>query len=188
MVSQVKDVSGTNYVWMGQTILVFVLTLAGSLLSRKMDKKDEAEQSLSRTSPIAVAKQNHFVDEIAKELDEPYAQVCFRKQSLLYYRTIFGKAAFPHLMSQLHPLVSPFTSYYATQARLMRFSLYLLQVNLVSAGVFAYYSGVYREHDATRNSDVLDSSDILGVLMATGICSLLMTPWLSEPLIKVCSN
>jgi hypothetical protein len=38
-----------------------------------MDKKDEADQSLSRTMPISVAKQNHFIDEIAKELDEPYS-------------------------------------------------------------------------------------------------------------------
>ena len=79
-----------------------------------MDRKDEANQSVSRTSPIAAAKQNHFIDEVAKELNEPYAQVSLRKQSLLYYRTIFSKSSFPHLMSQLHPLLSPFTSYFAT--------------------------------------------------------------------------
>ena len=48
-------------------------------MTHKMDKKDEAAHSLSRTSPIAVAKQNHFVDEIAKELEEPYGSVCLRK-------------------------------------------------------------------------------------------------------------
>ena len=69
-----KDLDGTNYVWMGQAILVFLLTLAGSIVSYKIDKKDEAsESSISRTSPIAAAKQNHFIDEIAKELSEPYA-------------------------------------------------------------------------------------------------------------------
>jgi hypothetical protein len=131
VISQIKDVNGTNFVWMGQTILVAILTLAGSLVARKMDKTDEGDLCLLRTSPISVTKQNHFIDEIAKELGEPYAQVCFRKQSLFYYRTIYSKSAFPHLMSQLHPLTSPFTSYYATQARFVRFTLYMLQVNIV---------------------------------------------------------
>ena len=78
VVSQIKDISGTNFVWMGQTILVAILTLAGSLVVRKMDKRDEADHSVARTSPISVAKQNHFIDEIAKELGEPYAQIYFR--------------------------------------------------------------------------------------------------------------
>ena len=33
--------NGTNYVWMGQTFLVSILCLAGSLVSKKMDRKDE---------------------------------------------------------------------------------------------------------------------------------------------------
>lgn len=111
---------------MGQTILIFLLTLAGSIVTFKIDKKDEASESISRTSPIAAAKQNHFIDEIAKELNEPYAQVALRKQSLFHYRTIFSKSSFPHLMSQLHPLISPFASFNATQSRFMRFTLYML--------------------------------------------------------------
>ena len=99
---------------------------------------------MSRTSPISVAKQNHFIDEVAKELGEPYASVSFRKQSLLYYRTIFSKSAFPHLMSQMHPLLSPFTSYCATQGRFLRFTIYILQLNVLSAFAFAYFSEVYR--------------------------------------------
>ena len=110
-----RGLNGTNYVWMGQAILVSILTIAGSLVAKKMDAKDEANlANISRTSPIAAAKQNHFIDEIAKELNEPYAQVTLRKQSLFYYRTIFSKSSFPHLMSQLHPLLSPFSGFYAT--------------------------------------------------------------------------
>lgn len=49
--------NGTNYVWMGQAILVSILTIAGSLVTKKMDAKDEANlASISRTSPIAAAK------------------------------------------------------------------------------------------------------------------------------------
>ena len=99
VVSQVKDINGTNYVWMGQTILVALLTLAGSLVTRKMDKKDENDASLSRTSPIPVTKHNHFIEEVSKELSESYASVIYRKRSLIHYRTIYTKTAFPHLMS-----------------------------------------------------------------------------------------
>ena len=52
--SQIMEVNGTNYVWMGQTIFFAILTLAGSLIALKMDKKDWADQSLSRTMPISV--------------------------------------------------------------------------------------------------------------------------------------
>jgi len=84
-------------------------------MARRADGKDKHENfSISRTAPIAVAKQNHFIDEVAKELKEPYHSVLYRKQTVMSYRTLFSKAAFPHLMSQLHPLISPFTSYFAT--------------------------------------------------------------------------
>lgn len=104
---------GTNYVWMGQTFMFGLLTVIGAVVAYRMDKADE-QKSVSRTAPIPVAKQNHFINEVANELKEPYAAVYFRKQALMYYRTIFSQSAFPHLMSQLHPLISPFTSFYAT--------------------------------------------------------------------------
>ena len=180
--------NGTNYVWMGQTFLLSILCLAGSFVTKRMDRKDEASLSVSRTSPIAAAKQNHFIEEVAKELNESYAQVSLRKQSLLYYRTIFSKSSFPHLMSQIHPLISPFTNYCATQARFTRFSIYMLQVNIVSASVYLYYSAVYRQNDSDRKLDVIDSQDILSLIVSIGVFSILLTPWLSEPLIKACSN
>lgn len=153
-----------------------------------MDRKDECDQGVNRTAPIPVTKHNHFVEEVAKELGEPYAAVIYRKRSLIHYRTIYTKSAFPHLMSQLHPLLSPFTSYYTTQKRFHRFMMYMLQMNTISVFVFTYFSEVYRQNDAQRDVAVLDQSDIINVLMATGICSLLLTPWLSEPLIKVSSD
>ena len=35
---------------------------------------------------------------------------------------------------------------------------------------------------------MIDQKDIMSVLTGTLLCSFLMTPWLSEPLIKTCSN
>lgn len=64
---------GTNYVWISQTLFITVLSIAGSLVARKLDKTDEQTQSIGRTSPIPVAKQNHFINEVANELKEPYA-------------------------------------------------------------------------------------------------------------------
>lgn len=64
----------------------------------------------------------------------------------------------------------------------------MLQVNIISIFVFLYFSMVYRQNDKTRDVGVLDQNDIVNVLMATGICSFLLTPWLSEPLIKLSSD
>ena len=33
--------AGTNYVWMGQTIIFSILTISGALVTKKQDKKDE---------------------------------------------------------------------------------------------------------------------------------------------------
>ena len=54
--------------------------------------------------------------------------------------------------------------------------------------VYLYYSLVYRQEDPERRMDVIDSYDIQSLFLTIGICSVLLTPWLSEPLIKACSN
>ena len=74
----------------------------------------------------------------------------------MHYRTIFSRSAFPHLLAQLHPLVSPFTSYYATQSRQMRFTIYMLQFNIVAILVAIYYSAAYRKGEAERDASVID--------------------------------
>ena len=42
VVSRVNNVNGSNFVWMIQTLLVAILTIAGAFMTHKMDKKDEA--------------------------------------------------------------------------------------------------------------------------------------------------
>ena len=64
----------------------------------------------------------------------------------------------------------------------------MLQVNIISAFVYIYFGSVYRMSDTKRNTDVIDQSDIVTVLLAMVTSSFLLTPWLSEPLIKACSN
>ena len=42
----------------------------------------------------------------------------------------------------------------------MRFTLYMLQVNLVASIVYLYYSFVYRQDDPDQKFDVIDMYDI----------------------------
>ena len=42
VVSRINNVNGSNFVWMIQTLLVAILTIAGAFMTHKMDKKDEA--------------------------------------------------------------------------------------------------------------------------------------------------
>lgn len=39
----------------------------------------------------------------------------------------------------------------------MRFTLYMVQVNVVAAFIYLYYSAVYRQDDLNRKFDVIDS-------------------------------
>lgn len=91
-------------------------------------------------------------------------------------------------MSQMHPLISPFTSFYAQQSRLLRFHAYIAQLELYCLATFAFYVGAYRKADPLRNADVLDQADIMAVLGGILLGSLLLTPWLSEPLLALCSD
>ena len=70
----------------------------------------------------------------------------------------------------------------------MRFSLYILQLNIVSICVFLYFGNSYRKSEEGRTDDVIDSTDLLSLTIATLTCAVLFTPWLSEPLIKACSD
>ena len=152
----VQSLDGSGFVWVAESVLVALLCLAGSLVALKFDRVDHQEQSIMKTAPCAVTKQNHFVEEVAKSLGESYAQVVYRQQSLLYYRTIFSQSPFPHIMSQMHPMIAPFTSYIATESRFMRYCMYLLQINVVATLCYIYFGSLYRLDDPTRNEDVLD--------------------------------
>ena len=70
----------------------------------------------------------------------------------------------------------------------MRLTLYILQLNIVSSCCFLFFGASYRQSESSRDEEVIDHFDILNLIMATLTCSILFTPWLSEPLIKACSN
>ena len=184
----IHTLEGAGFVWRTEAIVLSLIFIAGSLIALKFDRNDQKEQSIMKTLPTAVSKQNHFIEEVAKSLGESYTQVAYRQQSLLYYRTIFTKSVFPHIMSQMHPMIAPFTSYIATESRFMRYSMYLLQINIVTILCFIYFGSFYRFNDESRNIDVLDQHDMLQIIGASIVGSILLLPFISEPLVMLCAS
>ena len=75
----VQTLDGAGFVWVAESIFVALLCLSGALVALKFDRVDYQEQSIMKTAPTAVPKQNHFVEEVAKSLGENYAQVVYRQ-------------------------------------------------------------------------------------------------------------
>jgi hypothetical protein len=91
-------------------------------------------------------------------------------------------------MSQMHPMIAPFTSYIATESRFMRYCMYLLQINIVTMLCYIYFGSLYRLDDPARNEDVLDQRDMMQIIGASVVGSLLLLPFISEPLVALCSS
>ena len=88
----------------------------------------------------------------------------------------------------MHPMVAPFTSYIATESRFMRYCMFLLQINLMSGLMFAYFTTFYRLNDPSRNEDVLDQVDMMQIIGASIVGAVLLLPFLSEPLVILCAS
>ena len=73
------------------------------------------------------------------------------------YLNICTKSVFLHAIAQMHPLLAPFMSYFATQSRIFRFSAYVLQINILSVVLsFHFHHGVYRYEDIRLDESVID--------------------------------
>ena len=70
----------------------------------------------------------------------------------------------------------------------MRVAIYLLQVHIISIFVILYYSYIYRANEEARDPNIIDQTDVMSIVIGTIVCSFLLMPWLSEPLIKASSN
>jgi len=132
---------------------------------------------------------NHFILEVSRELHQPYAEVEFRRQNLMTYRNVCQNSVFVHVLAQMHPIVSPFISYFATQSRLLRFSAYLLQINFFSCMVAIYFNPTsYRAASIRYNDSAIDQLDIKNIAFASCVGSLILIPIVSEPLCSLLSN
>ena len=95
------------------------------------------------------------------------------------------------MLIQMHPLLSPFTSYEATMSRLMRFSIYILQANIIFALIGVYFGYFYRMNEVAslRNSEVLDQTDFYHIMGVSTLGSLLLLPfWFTNSLTSAVAN
>lgn len=98
-------------------------------------------------------------------------------------------SVFVHTLSQMHPVAAPFISYFATQSRLFRFSAFALQVNIFAILVSCYFSrGRYRLTSIRYDDSVIDQADIKNIAVASVIGSLILLPFISEPLCTLLSD
>ena len=85
-------------------------------------------------------------------------------------------------------MIAPFTSYIATESRFMRYCMFLIQINCMSALLILYFTTFYRINDSVRNEDVLDQVDMMQIIGASVVGSVLLLPFISEPLISLCAS
>ena len=58
----------------------------------------------------------------------------------------------------------------------------------MTALLFLYFTTFYRLNDEARNVDVLDQKDMMQIIGASVIGSILLLPFISEPLIGLCAS
>lgn len=58
----------------------------------------------------------------------------------------------------------------------------------MTALLFLYFTTFYRLNDEARNVDVLDQKDMMQIIGASVIGSILLLPFISEPLIALCAS
>lgn len=83
--------------------------------------------------------------------------------------------------------MAPFTSFLATQTRLVRLTAYLLQFNIVILALMMVYGPEYRQGDNLRQDTFLDSKDIENIQTASLIGSFALLP-LIHPLVSLAEN
>jgi hypothetical protein len=176
-------------------LLSFVLLAAAGIAFRlDISDKHQKMQQQEQIQEFSFVSQssgglNHFILEVSRELHQPYAEVEFRRQNLMTYRNVCQNSVFVHVLAQMHPIVSPFISYFATQSRLLRFSAYLLQINFFSCIVAIYFNPTsYRAASIRYNDSAIDQLDIKNIAFASCVGSLILIPIVSEPLCSLLSN
>ena len=66
--------------------------------------------------------------------------------------------------------------------------MFLIQINCMSALLILYFTTFYRINDNSRNEDVLDQVDMMQIIGASIVGSILLLPFISEPLISLCAS
>ena len=66
--------------WIIQSILTALLSIFGLIAALKLDKNDQKNLNLAKTAPTLtlISKENHFISEVSKVLNEPYSSLMHR--------------------------------------------------------------------------------------------------------------
>lgn len=88
----------------------------------------------------------------------------------------------------MHPIVAPFTSFFATQSRLLRLSAFVLQINMFVLCINNYFGRSYRVSSIRPDEQVIDQVDMNNIARASIVSSVLLLPFISEPLCSLLSN
>lgn len=186
-----------SYVWLISTSGLAVVLLVSIGIAFKLDAKDRLKQLQQQNRPIqnmevsfgsASSGMNHFVLEVSRELHQPYAEVEFRRANLAAYRNICPNSVFIHCLAQMHPLIAPFISTFATQSRLLRLSAYVLQINIFEACTCYYFNETYRLTAIRYDDSAIDHTDLQRIALASLIGSFCLLPFISEPICTLLSN
>ena len=97
-----------------------------------------------------------------------------RRSELLSYTSLWHQSAFMNTLQKVHPIYAPFASFRLQVSRLVRYSAYQLQINLVLIAII----GVFSTRDAPKTLE-----EIQKVFYVSMGMSVLLLPILSEPII-----
>ena len=156
------------------------LGLLGTLTAYRSDKSDWTAIGETPQGWKAV-----FLKKVAEVMEQPHELVYLRQHSLMMAQA--SESKFMNYTMLLHPLLTPFTSFDAKQSRLLRFSLYLLQINLFALACMVYYQQSYRVEDPTRDPQMLDQVDIATVCSAIAFGAIFLMP-IFDPVAKMLGN
>ena len=87
-----------------------------------------------------------------------------------------SKTLVSHYITQIHPLVSILTKYDVTESRLLRSSIYSLQLSLYALICVTAFGKQYRKDATMRNEYGLDDKDAGNIIIVGIIGMILLLP------------
>lgn len=87
-----------------------------------------------------------------------------------------NKTLFSHYIARLHPFLSIFTKYDVLESRLLRFSIYFVQLSLYALICVAAFGKSYRKTSTLRNDYGLDEKDAGNIIIVGIIGMILLLP------------
>ena len=128
------------------------------------------------TAKLESATKRNFLEKIATVSLEPLAWWKFKQDQAFLYSNMTSKTLVSHYITQIHPLVSILTKYDVTESRLLRSSIYSLQLSLYAVICVTAFGKQYRKDATMRNEYGLDDKDAGNIIIVGIIGMILLLP------------